>query len=309
MNRFYLIYLITVLLSCTYDKIPEHPYVTENVVIVVMDGPRYSETIGDSSHQFIPHLWNDMRDSGIICTEFYNEGITFTVNGHVALTTGHYQSIDNTGLELPANPSIFQYWIKNHPGNSSKTALICSKDKLEVLGNTSDYRFKNKFNPPSDCGIQGNGSGYRDDSITFNHVMTALTTTKPNLLLVNFKEPDYSGHTGNWSDYLNGIKKIDEYTYQIWQFLNTDNHYKGKTTFIFTNDHGRHLGNGFQHHGDDCTGCRHIFLYAQGPDFKKGMLNTQHASLVDLHATLLQLLHINNSNSEGHVMMPLFKNH
>ena len=39
------------------------------------------------------------------------------------------------------------------------------------------------------------------------------------------------------------------------------------------------------------------------------MLNTQHASLVNLHATLLQLLHINNCNSEGHVMMPLFKNH
>ena len=309
MNYFHLISIIGVLLSCTYDKIPINPYLTENIVIVVMDGPRYSETIGDSSHQFIPHLWNDMRDSGIICTSFYNDGITFTVNGHVALTTGFYQSIDNTGLELPAHPSIFQYWIKDHPENSAYTALICSKDKLEVLGNTSDYQYKNKFNPPSDCGIDGNGSGYRSDSITFERVMTALTTTKPKLLLVNFKEPDFSGHTGNWNNYLNGIKKTDEYTYQIWQYLNNDSHYKGKTTFIFTNDHGRHLGNGFQHHGDGCGGCRHIFLYTQGPDFKKGMLNTQHASLVDLHATIRELLHLQNSQTEGHVMFSLFKSH
>lgn len=309
MNYLHLFGIIGLLLSCTYDKIPEHPYVTENVVIVIMDGPRYSETVGDSTHQYIPHLWNDMRDSGIICTSFYNDGITFTVNGHVAITTGHYQSIDNTGLELPAFPSLFQHWINAHPGNSSKTALICSKDKLEVLANTTQYQFKNKFMPPSDCGNNGNGSGYRSDSITYLRVMQALATTKPKLLLVNFKEPDFSGHAGNWNGYLEGITQTDEYTYNIWQFLNTDAYYKGKTTFIYTNDHGRHLGNEFQHHGDQCEGCRHIFLYAQGPDFKKGILNDQNASLVDLHATIRELLHLDHSSSEGNVMFSLFNGH
>jgi len=309
MNYIHFLFIIGMLFSCTYDKVHEHPYLTENVVIIVMDGPRYTETIADSTHQYIPHLWNDMKDSGVICTSFYNEGKTFTVNGHVAMTTGHYQSIDNTGQELPLYPSIFQHWIKSHPGSTLKTAVICSKDKLAILGNTTDYTFKNRFMPPTDCGIAGNGSGYRSDSVTYAHVMQSLTYTKPNLVIVNFKEPDFSGHTGSWSNYVKGIKQTDQYAYEIWQYLNNDPHYKGKTTFLYTNDHGRHLGSGFQHHGDDCEGCRHIFLYAQGPDFKKGVLNDEPASLIDLHATICELLHLYDGNSTGNVMFPLFKNH
>ena len=36
--------------------------------------------------------------------------------------------------------------------------------------------------------------------------------------------------------------------------------YKDKTTLIVSNDHGRHIDSkgGFQNHGDDCAGCRHI---------------------------------------------------
>jgi len=39
------------------------------------------------------------------------------------------------------------------------------------------------------------------------------------------------------------------------------------------------------------------------------MLNTQHASLVDLHATIRELLHLQNSQTQGHVMFSLFKTH
>ena len=52
-----------------------------------------------------------------------------------------------------------------------------------------------------------------------------------------------------------------------------------------------------------------MLKYAQGPDFKKGILNTQHASLVDLHATIRELLQLQNSQTEGHVMFSLFKIH
>ena len=41
-------------------------YKTENVIVLIMDGPRYTETWGDSSHQYIPHMANDMAQHGVI---------------------------------------------------------------------------------------------------------------------------------------------------------------------------------------------------------------------------------------------------
>ena len=294
------------LFSCKQDKIAQKNYKTENVVIVVMDGARYSETFGDTSHAYIPHLWNSMRDSGVLFTEFYNQGTTFTVNGHVAITTGFYQEIPNDGSMLPQYPSLFQHWNKKNDPSGTTSWLVCSKDKLEVLGNTKDIRYKNQYLPNSDCGVSGNGSGYRSDSITFLRALQCLQNQKPRVLLINFMEPDYSGHTGNWNAYVNGIQKTDNYVYQLWQFLKNDPHYKGKTTFLFTNDHGRHDYD-FKNHGDQCQGCKHIFLYAEGPDFQQGKTISSPYSLVDLHATCKEMLHLWEAQSSGKVIRELFE--
>ena len=298
--------IIILLFSCKQDKIAQKSYKTENLVIVVMDGARYSETFGDSSHSYIPNLWNFMKDSGVIFTSFYNLGTTFTMNGHIAITTGIYQEIPNDGSVLPLYPSLFQYWNKKYNPTGDQSWLICSKDKLEVLGNTKDIHFKNQFLPISDCGISGNGSGYRADSITFQHALSCLQNQKPKVLLINFMEPDYSGHTSDWNAYLNGIKKTDEYVYQLWQFLQNDPNYKGKTTFLFTNDHGRHDYD-FKNHGDQCQGCKHIFLYAEGPDFPQGKTISSPYSLVDLHATCKEMLHLWEAQSSGKVIRELFE--
>lgn len=303
----YFFILSLLILSCTYDKIPVTPYQTKNVVVIVMDGPRFSETWGDSTHQYIPHLYNDMSDSGLVNTSFYNKGVTFTVNGHVALTTGSYQEIDNTGHDLPMYPSFLQHWIKSNLDQAPLAKIISSKDKLEVLANTNDFQWKNKFMPLTDCGINGNGTGYREDSVTFVNVMQALSVEKPRLLVINFKQPDNAAHLGSWANYLDGIKATDAYVYQIWQYLHTDPYYKNQTTLFYTNDHGRHLGSNFQSHGDGCEGCRHIFLYAEGPDFKKGVEVNTARSLVDVHATIKELLHLKSSYTTGVVMQELFK--
>ncbi|MFM7388247.1 MAG: hypothetical protein ACKO5L_08820, partial [Bacteroidota bacterium] len=52
--------VIFLLFSCKRDKIAQRNYQSENIVIIVMDGARYSETFGDTSHAYIPHLWNSM---------------------------------------------------------------------------------------------------------------------------------------------------------------------------------------------------------------------------------------------------------
>ena len=91
-KRFFLILLvISSICSCETEPTINHEYKTENVIILVMDGPRYSETWGDPSHELIPRMANDLAAHGNIYTQFYNHGTTATVPGHTAITTGVWQ--------------------------------------------------------------------------------------------------------------------------------------------------------------------------------------------------------------------------
>ena len=285
---------------------------TQNVIIVVIDGARYSETWGDSLHQYIPRMHNYLAPQGVVYNAFYNNGGTVTSSGHTAITTGYYENVENTGQELPSKPSIFQYWLKQKNNDTTLAWVIASKDKLEILADCNDPNFAGQYNPSTNCGVAGLGvgSGYRDDSTTLSVVMNTLNEYHPNLMLVNFREPDFSAHSSGWGSYVEGLRKSDEYAYQIWDYINSDCYYKGKTTLFITNDHGRHLdsvASGFASHGDDCEGCKHIFLYAYGPDFKKGLVTNIPREQIDISATIAKLLNFNMPTSDGKVMKELFK--
>ena len=130
------------------------------------------------------------------------------------------------------------------------------------------------------------------------------------MALVNFREPDFSGHQNNWTNYTKGISDIDEYIYQIWNFIESDDIYKGKTTLFVTNDHGRHLDTvsvGFSGHGDSCEGCRHINFFACGPDFKKNVVIDTPRELIDIPTTIALLMSFNFPSGQGKVMHELFE--
>lgn len=285
-------------------------YFTKNVIIIVIDGARYSETWGDETHKNIPFFAENIADEGVVKLNFYNKGLTSTVPGHTAMTTGVFQDINNSGSEFPANPSIFQYFLKEHPEDSLKSYIVTSKDKLEVLSNCTDSVWKDSYIPATNCGINGLGSGYRHDTITCKIALEIMQEHMPNLLLINFREPDFSAHKGNWDNYIKGLKLADSLSYEIWKFIQSDEYYKDQTTLFITNDHGRHsngVSNGFISHGDNCEGCRHIFFYAYGPDFNESTIDLRERNLTDISKTVSELLNFEMPSSNGVVMEELFE--
>jgi hypothetical protein len=297
---FHLIFIIALSFS------PKPEYKANKAIVIVVDGPRYSETWGEPSKKHIPYMANELAKEGTVCTKFYNNGVTFTVPGHTAITTGNYQKISNIGFQLPKLPSFLQYYEKE---KGQKAALVCSKGKLGVLGNCKEKSFKNKFLPVSNCGTNEEGRGYRNDSITFIRIIETLSEEKYPVLMINFKEPDVSGHANNWDGYLKGIQKTDEYIKKIKDFIDTNAYYKETTALFITNDHGRHLDghkDGFRSHGDNCDGCKHIFLYAYGPDFKQNFISETPREQLDISATLAHLLGFSMPTSNGKVMRELF---
>lgn len=287
---------------------PAPQYKTQNVVIVVVDGARYTETWGDSSHQYIPRRY-EMLQQGVLCNAFSNNGTTSTVPGHIAITTGVYQNIPNDGTAYPDKPSLFQHWLQTSENDSTKTGLITTKDKLEVLSDCTDPDWKGKYRPLHDCGVAGLGTGYRTDKVTFNNATSILNLNHPQLVLINFKQPDAAGHAADSTGYLKGITDTDNYIYLLWQQLQSDDFYKDRTTMIVTNDHGRHTAghlDGFVSHGDSCEGCRHIEMFAIGPDFKKNYISNTPYEQIDIASTVAELMNFEMPDAKGKILSDVF---
>jgi hypothetical protein len=304
-----LIFFASLNWTCKKDAAIPHLYKTKNVIIVVVDGARYTETWSLPSHPFIPNR-SGLLDKGVLCSNFYNNGYTFTNAGHTAMCTGVYQFINNSGSEYPQYPSIFQYWLRDKRKSSDKAWIVTSKDKLAILADCQDPEWQGKYKPNTDCGNSGLGSGYRLDSITFNRAKNILTTNHPGLMLINFKEPDMSAHANDSVAYLKGIMDTDYYVRLIWELIQNDNTYKDQTTLIVTNDHGRHTAghlDGFISHSDNCEGCRHIEFFAIGPDFKRNYIISKPYEQVDIANTISELLDLNMLTAKGKVIKDIFK--
>ena len=285
-------------------------YQTENVLVLIMDGPRYSETWGDSTHKLVPNMANKMAQHGVISTNFRNNGPTYTCSGHTAICTGIYQNVRNDGSELPKHPTMFQYYLKTTGKKRNAAYVIASKDKLAILTNCKKKAWKGQFRPAQDCGYNGLNSGYRSDRITYQRTIEVLEEQKPNLVIVNFRQPDAWGHAGNYEKFLETTKQTDQYIYQIYKFISENKHYKDKTTVFVTNDHGRHPDgrkDGFISHGDGCDGCRKINFFASGPDFKSNLIIDEAREQIDIPVTIGELLGFKLEKSKGQVMTELFK--
>lgn len=280
---------------------------TEKVVVLVIDGPRFSETWGDPNKSLIPNIAGYFAKNGVVYENFMNNGGTYTLAGHTAITTGYYQEINNSGKEIPEHPSIFQAYLKETGKPASDAWVIASKAKLEVLSNCEEGNWKDKYRPSYDCGQNGD---YRDDVATFEKAKEILGKHHPSLTLIQFKEPDYSGHANDWNNYQAGIRNTDKLAMDLWNYLQSDSVYAGKTTLLITNDHGRHSKgwrDGFTSHGDNCDGCKKIMLVGIGPDFKSNSIVKGEADQIDISPTIASMLQVSGFRSQGGVLEDLFK--
>ena len=301
---------ITLSFRTKQDFVELRSFKTQYVFVLVIDGPRMSETFGDTTHKYIPNLANVLAPQGVLLKNFRNNGVTHTNPGHTAITTGVYQRLKNNGEELPKNPSMFQYFLKEKGLDSNNAWVIASKGKLNVLGNTNDRKWKDQFTPSLYCGVNGAGMGYAGDNDTWKAGKEILAKYHPKLVLINLLEVDVKGHQNKWDEYLRALKNTDQKALELWDFIQSDSIYKDKTSLFITNDHGRHPDghkDGFISHGDNCEGCRSIYLIALGPDCKKNVQLPNAYEQLDISKTIARMLNFDFPVSKGEVMWDLFE--
>ena len=105
------------------------------------------------------------------------------------------------------------------------------------------------------------------DSLTFETALEYLKTRKPRVLFVCLGEPDEWAHEGMYDKYLDSARNTDACVKTLWETAQSMRRYRGKTTLIFSADHGR--GNApveWKGHGQKVKGSENIWMVFLGPD-------------------------------------------
>jgi len=256
---------------------------SQNVIIVVIDGARYSETFGADS-MYLPHIWNQLRPLGTLWTNFYNDGLTKTDPGHATIASGVWQKIDNKGIMRPEQPTVFEYFRKYTSAPEQATAIVVGKQKLDILA----------YSTYPDYGVRYRAGSFvcSTDTTVMDTVKKIVSLSHPQIIMINLPNVDSAGHSGNWYEYLHAIHIADSLIWDLWQTLQSDILYRNTTTLFVTNDHGRHddAHGGFQNHGDTCEGCRHILCLAVGRGFPSHRVITRRRTQCDIAPSVGELL-------------------
>jgi hypothetical protein len=270
-----------------------HAQQTKHIVIVVIDGARYTETFGDTSHANIPHIWNDLRPLGTMYTAFSNEGQTVTIPGHASILTGTWQYLPNDGTQRPTQPTIFEYFRKQFGAESTTCWVALGKSKLDVLSSSTHPQYGMEYT----ASIRTSNDEY-NDSVACDNAGWVLRNYHPSLTIVNFPQTDNRGHGGVWDEYLAALRNADAFAASLWGLIQEDTLLHNRTTMILTNDHGRHTYN-FSGHGDGCEGCRHILLLILGPDTPADVVDDLPATQIDIAPTIGALMKFATPYSSG----------
>jgi hypothetical protein len=140
--------------------------------------------------------------------------------------------------------------------------------------------------------IHGPEAPASGDELTFFMAREVMREFAPRVLLVNFWDMDVA-HWGAYSLYLQAVTRTDRLTGMLWDEVEANPSYKGKTTLLVLPELGRdgdiNAANGFLNHRSGDASCRNMWLLALGAGVSRGEVERPVAH-IDVAATTAALL-------------------
>jgi hypothetical protein len=90
----------------------------------------------------------------------------------------------------------------------------------------------------------------RHDVYTARFAMAHLAAHKPQVLYLALGETDDWAHDGRYDRVLETYLRTDAILRELWEWLQREPEYRGRTSILITTDHGRGLGPSWRHHGE-----------------------------------------------------------
>ncbi len=279
---------------------------SRHVVLVIIDGARYSETLGDTLVRFVPRM-HALAQQGVVLDSMMNDSITVTARAIPAIWSGSWSIPKDTTVNGYANqyataPTVWEYFRKSRGVDSTQAMYI-----MKVLNSPWIQSFHPEYGPAYWPWYLL--QGVTDVDVWVN-AKAKLQSYHPTLSVIYLPDVDAAPARG-WIPYVEAIATADSIVGKLWEFLQSDPVFKNTTTLLVTNDHGRHLDsvkNGFVSHGDGCWGCRHIMFLGVGAALQKGTHISARHAIPDITPTIGSLLQFPTPYATGKPMLELLTN-
>ncbi|MEO8470680.1 MAG: sulfatase-like hydrolase/transferase [Chryseolinea sp.] len=238
----------------------------------------------------LPFLWTTVaqngqlygnRKAGSLMNVSNNQWFSYPGYNELLTGTPDNEHIHSNDKFLNPNTNVLEF-IQSQPGFAKKVAAYTSWDVFPFIINekrngipvssglvkatgqlTEEEQTLNKLmvslpNPLGDV---------RLDAFTFYYGLQYMKKNKPRVMYFSFDETDDFAHGGEYAAYLNSAHNTDGFFNELWNYLQSESMYKGKTTLIITCDHGRGPGtDDWKNHGTETPGSDQIWMAVIGPD-------------------------------------------
>jgi membrane-anchored protein YejM (alkaline phosphatase superfamily) len=274
---------------------------TPKVVLIVIDGLRYSEGLGDLDRTNIPQI-GQLSLQGTYNESFYNDSLTYTSRAIPALWCGSWTEVRDTlyqdqSTQYSVKPTLFEYFRKQRNKSSEDCFYLLKSVSAPWLPS-----FHEDYGPDFWPTFISQGDS---DNEVMDNAINIIDNFSPDLLWIYLADVDTAGHSGNWLSYTDAIATADSLVGDLWDHLQEHPDYSENTIMFITNDHGRHDYD-FSGHGDDCNGCRHIMFMSIGVGIKSGHVVNQYRRIPDFAVTVANIMDLDPEYSTGEVMIEIF---
>jgi hypothetical protein len=140
------------------------------------------------------------------------------------------------------------------------------------------------------------------DELTFFMSREIMRKFAPRVLVVAFSDVE-AAHFGSYSLHVSGIRTADRLAYQLWQEVEANPDYRGRTTMVILPEFGRDPDgsntNGFFNHRANVDSTRDTWMMALGAGIDKPQIVERPIHHIDLCPTLAGLLGCPRMDAQG----------
>lgn len=260
-----------------------------SVILISVDGLR-PDAIRTLGPERVPAFYRLRREGSFTDNARTAVDYTITLPNHTGMITGrlvtgedgHNWTI-NRDTEFP--PGITLHSQKGSYLNSvfstahdhgMRTALFASKSKFSLF----DDSYNEENGAPDTTGVN-NGRDKIDvyesrsnSEKIIDHLERTMKKDRFDFLMVHIRNPDTAGHVFSWNDrvpspYMSAVKKADELLDDIFEQIDSEPAWNGRTYIVLTADHGGPVGLN-QHKAEKDSENYTVPYYVWGPGIPAG---------------------------------------